>query len=197
MTACVRPSSPFLLATASDAAAGVRAEPQASAPTIGDLFSEHAAFVLRVLRRLGVSERDVEDVAQDVFVTAHTKLFQYDPRSSARAWVYGIARRRASDYRRSARVRRERTDEPEIWMASEATQESDAERRRRRALLDRALDGLSDEQREVFVLYELEEMAMADIAALAGCPVQTAYARLYRARKLVKQAVEEHPGRTR
>ncbi len=52
-------------------------------------------------------------------------------------------------------------------------------------MLDEALDQLDDDKRAVFVLFELEQMPMVDVAEAAGCPLQTAYSRLYAARKIV------------
>jgi RNA polymerase sigma-70 factor (ECF subfamily) len=59
------------------------------------------------------------------------------------------------------------------------------------ASLDRAVADLDDDKRAVFVLHEIEELAMAEVAAAVGCPLQTAYARLYAARKLLAAALEE------
>ena len=66
-------------------------------------------------------------------------------------------------------------------------------------LLDRALEMLDDEKREVFVLFDLEELPMNDVAAMLRCPIKTAYSRLYAARELVrsfaKQALNRPPAR--
>jgi RNA polymerase sigma-70 factor (ECF subfamily) len=53
-------------------------------------------------------------------------------------------------------------------------------------LLDAVLDALADEPRAVFVLFEWEGLSMQEIASLMEVPVQTAYARLYAARKHVQ-----------
>lgn len=60
---------------------------------------------------------------------------------------------------------------------------------RARALLDGVLDELDEERRAVFVLFELEQLAMKDVAAAVGCPIQTAYSRLHSAREKVEAAV--------
>jgi len=51
-----------------------------------------------------------------------------------------------------------------------------------------SLEDLDDEKREVFVLYELEELTMNEVADALACPLQTAYSRLYAARDAVKGA---------
>jgi RNA polymerase sigma-70 factor (ECF subfamily) len=61
--------------------------------------------------------------------------------------------------------------------------------------LARVLDGLDSAKREVFVLYELEELAMPEVAGLVGCPLQTAYSRLHAARRIVFEAFGQEPER--
>jgi len=75
--------------------------------------------------------------------------------------------------------------------------EQDAELDRRRGLrwLDGALDALDDDKRAVFVLFEIEHVPMAEIAAAAGCPLPTAYARLYAARKQLEAAARREQAR--
>lgn len=167
----------------------VRAAPR-TLPDMQALVEQHAAFLLRTVRRLGVAETDIEDVAQEVFLIMHRKLDQYDPSCSMRGWMFGIASRLASDYRKSARVRRERVTYPPPDTAVAAAQESDLDRARARALLDLALDELDDDKRMVFVLYELEGLEMQEVVAMVGCPLQTGYSRLHAARVLVRERVE-------
>jgi len=173
---------------------------QVASPVVPDvraIVEEHAAFLLRSVRRLGVAELDVEDVAQEVLVIVHRKLAQYDVRCSMRGWIFGIASRVAADYRRSARVRRERVSDlvPETPVA--ADQEHALDRSRARALLDRALDELDEDKRAVFVLYELEGLEMQEVAEMLGCPVQTAYSRLHAARDRVRARLERALGERR
>lgn len=155
----------------------------------GEVFREHGPFVLRTVRRMGVPPSDVEDVAQNVFLVVHRHLASYEGRGSVKAWLFAIVRRAVADHRRSKRRRPEiPTLDPPVGSVDPQS-EADLDRARERALLDRALDALDDDKREVFVLYELEQMAMADVAAAVGCPLQTAYSRLYAGRERVKEHV--------
>jgi RNA polymerase sigma-70 factor (ECF subfamily) len=150
------------------------------------IFREHAAFVLRVVRRLGVAPRDVEDVAQEVFVIVHRKLHTFNGESSVRTWLFGIASRVASDHRRRAHVRRESLDGELPQQISEPAQAQAVHDRQLRQALDRALDELDDAKRAVFVLYEMEGVPMTEIAESQGCPLPTAYSRLREARERVR-----------
>lgn len=160
-------------------------------PTLPQIFREYAPFTWRALRRLGVPESDVEDVCQEVFVVVHRKLGDFEGRSSLKTWIYGICARTASDYRRSGRVRREVVTDAPPEGSHEASQHDVLQMREARKALDRILDQLDDDKRSVFVLYEIEELTMAEVAEALQCPLQTAYSRLHAARKLVEAAVAQ------
>ena len=182
------PLSPALLAAKSQAAESaclVR-------PTVQAVFVEHAAFVLRTVRSLGVRSADVEDVAQEVFVIVHRKLDTWNGTCSLRTWLFGIAMRVASGHRRKAYVRREQIDqEGAMQCGAVPPEQAEALRRKQlRAQLDRALDTLDDQKRAVFVLYELEGVPIAEIAESQGCALFTAYGRLRAARAQVRASFE-------
>ncbi|MBS1122528.1 MAG: hypothetical protein H6Q90_4756 [Deltaproteobacteria bacterium] len=176
-----------MLASSPDSIATTSGHPAAPALVFREVYEQHAAFVWRVLRRLGVRPTEVEDLCQEVFLIVHRKLDGFEHRSAVRTWLYGIALRCASDYRRRAYVAREVTNEVGD-SAVDAVQPDSIANRQARELLDRMLDGLDEDKRAVFVLYELEELAMAEVAEIVGCPVQTAYSRLHAARAAVEAA---------
>ena len=148
-----------------------------------EVYETHAAFVWRTVRRLGVREADVSDVCQEIFLVVHRKLSGFAARSSLRTWIYGIALRCASTHRRLAHVVRESPEEK-----VELDQQFQPDGRATRAQMDRLLDRLDQDKREVFVLYELEELPMSEIATIVGCPLQTAYSRLHAAHKILTAA---------
>jgi RNA polymerase sigma-70 factor, ECF subfamily len=154
----------------------------------GDLFRSHAPYAWRLLRRLGVAESDAKDVCQDVFVIVHGKLDLIPSAASARAFVYGVSVRAASDYRRLARVRRERLTDDVPEGPDPFSHDASLDGRRAAAFLREGLSRMAGSKREVFVLYELEELPMTEIVEIVGCPLQTAYSRLHAARLEVKQA---------
>jgi RNA polymerase sigma-70 factor (ECF subfamily) len=153
-----------------------------------EVFQRTAPFVWRALRRLGVREADVPDVCQEVFVVVHRRLPDFDGSSALRTWIYGICLRTASQYRRRAPQLREVPEDDAREQTVLPDQEDILERRRARDRLDVALGKLSDDKRAVFVLYELEELPMKEVAAVLGCPLQTAYSRLHGARREVEEA---------
>jgi RNA polymerase sigma-70 factor (ECF subfamily) len=160
-------------------------------PGLREIFDEHARYIWRALRHLGVADADVEDICQEVWLTVHRKLPEFEGRSQLRTWIYGICLRIASDYRRRAHIRREQVvAEPAEHGSASAHPEPDARvesRQRLRALLDL----LDDDKRAVFVLYESEGFTMKEVAEIVGCPLQTAYSRLHAAREQLQRAVRE------
>jgi RNA polymerase sigma-70 factor (ECF subfamily) len=186
------------------APASTRAPASARAPsrpgqhgvTFAEVFAAHAGYVLGLLGRLGVASADVEDVAQDVFVVIHQKLPEFAGRSSLKTWVCGICLRKASDYRRRAHRRRERLAADPAERERAAGDPEDATLQREDVqLLQAALAALPEPLLQVFVLYELEELPMADVARAVGCPRFTGYTRLRAARQAIRAFLAQQPAR--
>jgi RNA polymerase sigma-70 factor (ECF subfamily) len=172
--------------------------PEAASPSFTDVFQAHAGYVLGLLGRLGVAAADLEDVAQDVFIAIHQKLPGFEGRSTLKTWVCGICLRRASDYRRRAHRRRELLVPDFVERAAGEQPEGAALRREHARLLQQALAVLPEPQMQVFVLYELEELPMAEVAQAVGCPRFTAYTRLRAARRLLREWLQRREsGRSR
>lgn len=154
-------------------------------PTVREVFDEHAGYVWRTFRHLGIPDADVEDLCQEVFVVVHRKLGEFEGRSSLKTWLYGICLRVASDHRRRAHVRNERAQaDPAEHLAAEGELRPDA-RAEARTSLQALLAELDEDKRTVLVLYELEGLTMKEVAEVVGCPLQTAYSRLHAARERV------------
>ena len=156
--------------------------------TVESLFIEHGAFVLRTVRRLGASSTDAEDLTQQVFMVLHRRPELLAGGGAPRSLLFGISRRVVADYRKRTR-RQSSKPPPDVPMPPD--QESSVARSQLREALDRALSQLDPDKREVFVLYELEELSMPEVARLLGIPVQTAYTRLRAARKIVQRALQK------
>jgi RNA polymerase sigma-70 factor (ECF subfamily) len=164
--------------------------------TFEQVFAECAPFVWRALRRLGVRDADVDDLCQEVFLVVHRRLGGFEGRSSVATWVYGICLRVAADHRRRVHHTRERALDEAPERIVPPHQDAEIERQQALAWLDRVLDELDDQKRAVYVLHEIEQLPMPDVAAAAGCPVQTAYGRLYAARKHVEAAARRERARS-
>jgi RNA polymerase sigma factor (sigma-70 family) len=155
------------------------------------LYRDHFAFVWRTLRRFGVRDAALEDVAQEVFLVAYRKSGAWIEWSSPRAWLFGVARRVAKDHRRS-RERHERKLEARLELELEAPRALDqrVEDHRRLRAVYAAVDSLSPDRRTVWVLAELEDMSAPEIAQALEINLNTVYSRLHRARRDVAEHLD-------
>jgi len=148
------------------------------------LIVEHAAFVWRVLAHLGVPRSRLEDASQEVFLVMLSDGFQ--GRSALQSYLYGVCRNTARLQRRRYR------DDNEIPTAElpetvvQPVQEGELWVKRAHEALLQALDKLDEAQREVFVLFEIAELSMDEIASTTQAPLSTCYSRLYAARERVQ-----------
>ena len=165
-------------------------------PSLDDfqaIYREHYAAIWRFLLHLGVRKSDVPDVTHNVFMIAHRKLSEFEHRSTVRTWLCGIALRVGRDFLRSAAVRLE-VSPSDVTLPETPSGDDSAEalrQKRQLALAVRLLDTLPAEQREVFVLHELEQMTGSEIATLMGTPVNTVRSRLKRARDAFRKQLAD------
>lgn len=159
------------------------AGPTLDASDLGALVDANADFVWRSLRRLGVPEASTDDATQQVFMIAQQKITTIAA-GRERSFLFAVAMNVAAHARRSLARRREVLgDAPTELVDPAPLQDVALDRVRARALLDEVLDELDFDLRTVFVLSELEEMTMADIATLLSLPPGTVASRLRRARE--------------
>ena len=146
--------------------------------------------VWRVLRRHGVDEADADDAVQRVFLVLSRKLEAVEVGREL-PFLIRTATFVASETRRSRRRRRE-SDEPPPDLEGPAAHEPDAlfEQREALARLDAILERMDESLRTVFVLHEIEEMTMAEIAETLEIPPGTVASRLRRAREELEAACE-------
>jgi len=153
-------------------------------------FRDHFDTLWRIALRLGVPGHSVDDVVQEAFITASRRRADISEGQERRFLISTVVRV-SSNYRQRACVRHE-VPESEL-LEQRATTLPDAEQllieKRARLQLEAALGGLSDAQRNVFVLYELEGFSVREIAELLAVPSGTVASRLGRARAQFSRAV--------
>jgi len=152
-----------------------------------ELFRAHGAFVWRLLQRLGVPAADLDDLTQEVFIAVHRALHTYEERNHLKAWLYRICVREAVRHLR-ALPPQGNMDIEDLEQISPDCPEASARASEARAYVERLLATLDEPRRTVFVLYEIEELTMSEVAAAVGCPLQTAYARHNSAKKHIVAA---------
>jgi RNA polymerase sigma-70 factor (ECF subfamily) len=161
----------------------------ATRPEFSSVYTQHVGFVWRVLQGMGVPAALVADAAQDVFVVVHKRLPEFEPRHAITTWLFAIAYRVASNYRRN--LKRIRATEPldEHLRDDGPTPAESAERVEAQRLALALLDEIDEEKRVVLVLAEIEQLSAPEISALLGLPLNTVYTQLRRARQQFSRAL--------
>lgn len=151
------------------------------------LLDRHQSRVLRVLRLMGVPSSDREDVAQEVFIRVFRHLDGFRPGRPFSGWIYRVTVNASYDYH--LRVSRRSRDEVSWEEAgSEPADvrpgaERNAAARDVRERLVLALESLSERERAVFVLKEIEGLDTSEVSSALGISGITVRRHLGRARE--------------
>jgi len=150
------------------------------------LFARHAPRVFNLLRRLGASVSEAEDLAQETFLTAYRSLPSWRRTGSFSTWLCGIA---VNTYRNHFRTSRQGADDEPLDETTPGLPESDpfihCSNAEAQTALTQAIAALPDGCREAFVLVYVEQFAYKDAAVLLEIPVGTVQSRLNRAKRLL------------
>lgn len=163
-----------------------------------EVAAAHYANVWRFLRALGVPERNVEDAAQEVFLVAARKL-EIIQVGAEKAFLFGTAVNVARHARRR-HAREELASDPDddsLDPIHHTTPERSLERKEEWHLLMSLLEGLTEELRTTFVLYEVEGLSIPEIAELLDVSPGTIGSRLRRSRERFEERLARHQLRMR
>lgn len=153
-----------------------------------ELYRQHVGRVYALCLRMSADGARAEELTQDVFVRAWEKLGSFRGESAFSSWLHRIAVNIVLADRRSSRRREQRvavTDD--LGSRERPGEESPA------GLgidLERAIAALPAGAREVFLLHDVEGFRHEEIAALTGIAAGTSKAQLFRARRLLREALE-------
>jgi RNA polymerase sigma factor (sigma-70 family) len=155
------------------------------------LFERHHRALFRYFVSMNRNRELSEDLVQDVFFRILRYRATYDPAKAFTAWMYQIARRASLD-----RARERRAEVIGIESAGEHRRElvcagpgpeERAAKLQHLGLLERALDLLPEDKREILVLSRFQEMKYEEIAAVLDCEVGAVKVRVYRAVRALEQ----------
>ena len=162
----------------------------------GALVDRYEKKLLRYGRKFLARREDIEDIVQDVFMSAYKNIKSFDTTQKFSPWVYRIAH--------NAFVNGLRKNERSFvlidfdTLASHPVYEDPTESERELAQIrndiDKALAQLSPKYREVLVLHYFEEMAYKDIAEVLQVPVGTVGIRIKRAKEVLKGKINNQHG---
>lgn len=152
--------------------------------------------VVAVARRILGDAEEARDVAQLAFIRVWESFHRYDEKYSFNTWIYRIATNLAIDFLRANRSR-ERAHDATLHVVSrrEAALEDEAmlpaETARVAALFDKVSEGLSEKQKAVFVLKEMEGLDSQEVAQILGCGASTVRNHLFNARKVLQKKMQQ------
>lgn len=150
------------------------------------------AFMLRMSGKPDVAE----DIVQEAFVRVLKNLDRFDTRFRFSTWLFTIAKRLYVNFMQKQRpvydseaisLRMGNTESPGHVSSRRETM------RNARELLDRALAGLSEQQREIILLFHQQSWPIIEIAAHLNMPEGTVKSHLHRARQRMKRFIESSP----
>lgn len=164
--------------------------------TYSYLVQRYERMVRSVIRRLIVSEAEVDDLAQAAFITAYENLAQYAGTARFSTWLCQIALNKCRDWLRARDRQRanvdERADTDRVDVGDPADgPELRAELKQRDAKLQAALGRLRASEREVIVLKYIEGHDYETVARILSCSVDAAKVRSLRARDALKQVLKQ------
>ena len=168
------------------------------------LFAEQAIPLIDQLfgAALGMTRNraDAEDLVQETFMKAYTKFHQYQQGTNIKAWLYRILTNTyITHYRKAQRSpKRSGGEEVEDWQLAAAAShdekglvsaEAEALDNIPSSQLRTALESLSEDQRVVVLLSEVEGFAYKEIADMLDIPIGTVMSRLHRGRKNLREGL--------
>jgi RNA polymerase sigma-70 factor (ECF subfamily) len=152
----------------------------------------HLDDAYTLARYLLRDEHDAQDVVQEASLRA-LRYFDGYSGGDARAWLLAIVRNCSRTWRKRQRVDEHTVpfDETQYLSTSEAdAPDAAAEQASEQARVQRAIDSLPDEFREVIVLREVQDLSYREIGDIVGVPIGTVMSRLARARKRLAVMLE-------
>ncbi|HYQ29854.1 MAG TPA: sigma-70 family RNA polymerase sigma factor [Polyangiaceae bacterium] len=168
-------------------------------PPFQAVYVRYFDFVWASARRLGVDSSAIDDVVQEILIAIHGNLHTLQRPEALKSWVYSVTRRTVSNHHRAVRARGGKTttvvdDQLESHQPTpyEVTQKNSE-----LLLLANLLAELDEPKRELFVLVEIEEMTVPEVADALDIPVNTAYSRLRAARLAFEAAIARHDARAK
>src|SRR5262249_36210712 len=181
-------------------------QPVSSRPplTPEQVFLDYAPRIYHLARRMLGSDADAEDVTQDVLLQVVRKLDTFRGEAALPTWLHRITVNAALAHR-NKQVMRQRHQVPDPldhylangrhttpirpWSVEPEKQVLDQETHQ---LIERAIAGLPEIYRDVYVLADVEGLPNADIAQMLGLSVAAVKSRLHRGRLLMRDALAPH-----
>jgi RNA polymerase sigma-70 factor (ECF subfamily) len=161
---------------------------QGDADAFAHLVTAYETSVYRLALRMCGNAHDAEEAAQEAFVSAWKGLPSFRGESKFSSWLYQLTTNACLDLlRREKRHRAAVPLDEQTELSSEDTPQRAAETVELRDTLQAALQELSDDHRQIFLLRQMRQLSYDEIGALLGLEAGTVKSRLSRAKKQLRQ----------
>ena len=161
---------------------------QGDADAFAHLVTAYETSVYRLALRMCGNAHDAEEAAQEAFVSAWKGLPSFRGESKFSSWLYQLTTNACLDLlRREKRHRAAVPLDEQAELSSEDTPQRAAENAELRDTLQAALQELSDDHRQIFLLRQMRQLSYDEIGALLGLEAGTVKSRLSRAKKQLRQ----------
>lgn len=166
-----------------------------STTAFASLYERHKSHIYNYLYHFFGNKQLAEDCTQDVFIHMHDKAALYNPTSKFSSWLYKMAKNLALDTLRKNKIRQARSlDEIvenedssvslyEVLESPTFDARTVAESAEYVELLKKAISMLSDTDRQVVILCDIQEMPYKEVADVLNCPEKSVAVKLFRARQ--------------
>ena len=156
------------------------------------LVETYETSVYRLALRMCGNAHDAEEVAQEAFVAAWKGMPTFRGESKFSSWLYQLTTNAAIDFlRREKRHRGTTSIEDEVDLSTPDTPQQAAEAAEVRQALQQALDALTPEHREIFLLRQMRQLSYEEIGRLLGLEAGTVKSRLSRAKKQLREILAQ------
>ena len=158
------------------------------------LVKRYYTPLIRYLHRLTGSDHVAEELHQQTWLSVLDHIDRFDPKSTAggfKAWLFRIAKNKTNDHWRSKG--REKNATEGLKLVTDETVPASDERlegTEQQIKLKKAIDALPEAQRQVVVMRYYSNLKFVEIAAMLGCPLNTALGRMHKATIKLRQLME-------
>ena len=161
-----------------------------------NLVMRYEKRLLRYLRGIVRDEEKARELVQDTFMKLHKYAHRYEPKASFATWLFRIGHNVAVSYLRKKKLALifgfgnydADTDQPASDIATTAAGPLElVESSEIGAVIRRELAHLPEKLREAFVLFDVEELSIKEVAEIMGSPEGTVKARIFRARRALRE----------
>ncbi len=160
----------------------------------GVFVDRYQGKLLRYGRKFLAQKEEIEDMVQNVFISAYQNILGFDVTQKFSSWIYRIAHNAFVNALRKSKTQYLSIDFDTLLShpAYEDPDTKEREQKETRALIDEGLEDIPVKYREVLVLHYLEDLPYKEIAEILEVPIGTVGVRIKRAKEFIKEKIDKN-----